>query len=349
MSTPLNERAQTLLKLLIEKHIEEGQAIGSKTLAEEGQLGLSSASIRNILADLENRGYLIAPHTSSGRIPTELGYRFFVNALLTIKPISPTVIQEYQKQFSAEQDIQGLLSKATTLLSNFSDMVSLITLPKQDHLRITHIEFLPLSGSKVLVILVFNDMEIQNRVIQMEREYTREELQFASNFLCHEFSGRDFHSVRHALYQTIQNEKHHMDTLMEKALALASKALSKEENSDYLLAGQGRLIEQADQHNLENLKQLFQAFTQKQEILHLLDRCINAQGVQIFIGSESKHRALGEYSLITASYQLDEQPIGVLGIIGPTRMPYDKIIPIVDSTAKMLTITLNQQKSSPKS
>lgn len=345
MTETLNERAQAILKLLIEKHIQDGQAVGSKTLVEESKLALSPASVRHILAELEAKGYLIAPHTSAGRIPTELGYRFFVDSLLTIKPLNPDTLARCQRQLSPEQDVQSLLSTASSLLSGLTHMVGLVTLPKQDELVITHLEFLPLSNQKILAIIVFNDDEIQNRVLQVEKEYSRDELNYVSNFLTEKFLGQDFETVRQSLYQAMQSDKHHMNTLMEKALLLANRALSNDdERHDYLMAGQSNLIQSATQANLEKLKHLFQAFTQKQEILNLLDHCLHAQGIQIFIGSESNSQALGDFSVITSPYSVQEKTIGVLGVIGPTRMHYDKIIPIVDSTAKMLTLALNQQK-----
>lgn len=342
MTEFLSERAQYLLKVLIEKHILDGQPVGSKTLANDTVLALSPATIRNVLADLEEKGYITAPHTSAGRIPTARGYRFFVDSLLTIRPITPDTVMQCQQQLSSEQNIQELINTTSALLSGLTHMVGLVTLPRQEHLLISHIEFLPLSMRRILVILVFNDKEIQNRIIQVEQEYTREELLQAANFLNETFLGQDFTTVRQNILNAMRSDKERMNQLMQRAINLADKALKEEAEDDYVVAGQTNLIDVNAETDLNSLRRLFDTFTQKQTMLDLFERCFKAQGVQIFIGAESKHHELQDYSVITSTYSVEDQPVGVLGIIGPTRMPYDRIIPIVDITAKILTSTLNQ-------
>ncbi len=343
MIDPLNEREQYLLKALIERHISDGQPVGSKTLAEDPTLSLSSATIRHVLADLEEKGYLAAPHTSAGRVPTARGYRLFVDSLVTIQPITSDTVLLFEQQLAKRHDLQHLINMASSLLSELTHMVGLVTLPRQERFILSHVEFLPLSDKRILAILVFNHKEIQNRIIETEREYQREELVQLANYINDTFSGDDFLTVRQNLCRAMRADKEKLTQLMQSAMDIAEKAMvNVTPEKDYVLAGQTNLMNVASQAGMENLCKLFDAFTQKQGILDLLDRCFHAQGVQIFIGSESNYHALGEYSVITSTYSANEQPVGVLGVIGPTRMPYDRIIPIVDITAKILTSALNQ-------
>lgn len=342
-STPINERAQHLLKVLVERYIRDGQPVGSQTLARETSLGLSSATIRNVLADLEEYGYLRSPHTSAGRIPTVRGYRFFVDSLLTVKPLDNAVVAQFKHQLKSEQNVSGLVSTASNLLSDVTRMTGLVMLPRREQVLLRHIEFLPLSDNRILVILVLNEHEVQNRIIATDRLYSASELQQASNYLNATYAGLDVLSVRKNLLTAMQEDRRGVDMLMQTTIEVANKAFDETPSSnDYVMAGQNRLLDWGDAAGIARLRQLFDAFTQKQDILHLLDQCLSVEGVQIFIGEESGYDMLDECSVITAPYSVDGQVAGVLGVIGPTRMPYERVISIVDVTAKLLSAALNQ-------
>jgi heat-inducible transcriptional repressor len=344
----LNERAQRLLKVLIERYIQDGQPVGSKTLAEDVSIGLSSATIRNIMADLEAGGYIHSPHTSAGRIPTSQGYRFFVDSLLTVRPLneSAMMLQQARQQLTSDMTVQNLVSSASSLLSGITQLVGLVSIPRRPHLHLRHVEFLPLSDNRVLVILVFNASEVQNRIIKTERTYTQKELQQASNYLNALYAGKDLSEVRRHLLQAMQADRQHMDSLMQAAIDMADKALDVSSTSnpveDYVMAGQNQLFDMADLAGMQRLRQLFEAFTEKRLILHLLDQCLKTDGVQIYIGGESGYDVLNDCSMVTAPYMVADQVVGAVGVIGPTRMAYDRVIPMVDITAKLLSAVLNQ-------
>lgn len=341
MTEVLNQRAQQILKVLIERYIEEGAPVGSKTLAEERALNLSPATIRHILFDLEEAGYLSSPHTSAGRIPTELGYRFFVNSLLTVKPIEEMTVQEVQNQLHSDLNLSNLLQSASNVLSGLTNMVGLVTLPRRNRTALRQVEFLPLSGNRVLVILVLNNREVQNRIIYTDRTYTQSELQEAANYVNAHYVGKDLLAARKELLTAIQHDKDKMANLIEVTIDIANKAFSSE-NDDYIVAGQVNLLNQTKQANLEQIRSIFEAFTKKQEILALLNHAMEAEGVQIFIGRESGHEAFDHCSIVATPYSVEGQVIGTLGVIGLTRMPYERVISAVDVTAKLLSAALNQ-------
>lgn len=339
----VTDRAQRLLMTVVERYIRDGQPVGSKTLAEECSMGLSSASIRNVLAELEDKGYLRSPHTSAGRIPTAQGYRFFVNSLLTTKQLAPPNLHELQQQLNPDLDVSELVRSASNVLSELTRLVGVVMLPRREHTILRHIEFLPLGENRILVILVLNEHEVQNRIIYTDKYYNLSELQQAANYLNSIYAGQDVAQVRRCLFDVMQEDRAHIDQLMQTAVEMADKALGRARtlNDDYVVAGQNHLFDLADGNNVVRLRQLFEAFTQKQDILHLLDQCLGAEGIQIFIGEESGYELFDECSLVTAPYSANDQVVGVLGVIGPTRMAYDLIIPIVDVTAKLLSVALN--------
>lgn len=344
MSEPtVNQRAQQILKVLVERYIQDGFPVGSRTLAEESALGLSSATIRNILADLENAGYLASPHTSAGRIPTAQGYRFFVDSLLTVKPMEEATLQELKHQLDPDLAMPSLLQSASSVLSGLTQMVGIVALPRRNRSELRQIEFLPLSGNRVLVILVLNNREVQNRVIQTDRIYSQSELQQAANYLNTHYVGKELLLARRELHAAMQTDQEHMARLLQAAMEMASTVFGEQERpKDYVMAGQDKLLAHANRDELERVYSLFVAFTQKQEILNLLDHSLEAEGIQIFIGRESGSEALDNCSIVTTSYAVDGQLIGSLGVIGSTRMPYDRVISAVDVTAKLLSAALNQ-------
>lgn len=343
MNEILDQRAQQILKILVERYIYEGVPIGSKTLSEEYALNLSPASIRNILADLEEEGYLKSPHTSAGRIPTEQGYRCFVNSLLTVKPLDQSAIQELKNQLSPDLNLPGLLQSASSVLSTLTGMTGVVSLPKRNRVEFQQVEFLPLSGNRILVILIFNNHEVQNRIIHTDKGYTRNELQEISNYLNFHYKGKDLLDIRTELLVDMKNDRDNMIRLFQAAIDLANKAFSFSEEGakDYVVAGQANLFNCANESDLDHMRSLFEAFTQKQKILNLLNYALEAEGIQIFIGKESGYEVFDRCSIVAASYSTEGQIIGTLGVIGPTRMPYDRVISAVDVTAKLLSAALN--------
>lgn len=340
----LNERAQHLLKALVERHISDGQPVGSRTLSRDCGLELSPATIRNVMADLEDFGFVRSPHTSAGRVPTVRGYRFFVDSLLQIKKLNSLEIQQLQRAVDVTQNTTELVQSVSMLLSGVTRLAGLVMLPRHNIQMLRHIEFLPLSRHRVLVILVLNEHEVHNRIIDVEREFSAADLQQASNLLNERFAGRDLLQIRNDLLNELQATRESMNALMETALAMAGKVFENDdETEDYVLQGQTNLMNFAELADMEKLRQLFEAFSEKREILHLLDRCIDARGVQIFIGEESGYQALDECSVVTAPYTVEGKVLGVLGVIGPTRMAYERVIPIVDVTARLLSSALNSR------
>lgn len=340
--TELNERAQLLLKNLVERYIRDGQPVGSRTLSRESSMELSPATIRNVMADLEELGFIHAPHTSAGRIPTIRGYRLFVDSLLTIKPMHSNEVESIRQGLSHSSSTDSLISQASDMLSRITSLAGLVTIPKRERTRLQHIEFLPLSSRRVLVILVVNGQEVQNRVIDIERDFTGAELQQAANFLNAEFAGLELQEIRQRLLASMQQSRDAMHRLMQDAMHMADRVLDIQQDDDYVLAGQTNLMSYAEMCDIDRLRQIFEAFNKKRDILHILDQSIHADGMQIFIGDESGYEVLDNCSLVTAPYKVDDEVIGVLGVIGPTRMAYDRIIPVVDVTAKVLSAVLRQ-------
>ena len=343
-STTLTERAQYILKVIIERYIRSGQPIGSRTLVEEGLVTLSPATVRNIMAELEDAGYLFSPHTSAGRMPTALGYRFFVDGLLMLKPLAAQEITDLQQQLEKDTDQQGLMELTSTLLSSITRLAGFVTLPRREVFTLRHVEFLSLKGNRILVVLVLNEKEVQNRIINTQRHYSESELVQAANYVNAHYSGKDLQQISEMLLTEMRADQSGIANLMQLILALTDQAFTKENNSpdDYVLAGESNLLNLAEETNLEQMRSLFQAFNHKRDLLHLLQQCLNADGVQIFIGEESGYDALGECSLITAPYKSGDKIVGVLGVIGPTRMSYERIIPSVEITAKLLSAALKE-------
>ena len=341
---PVNLRAQQILKLLVERYIQDGNPVGSRTIAEESTLGLSPATIRNILADLEEAGFLASPHTSAGRIPTPLGYRFFVDSLLTITPFETQAVQDLRSQLDPDMTIPHLLQSASSALSGLTHMTGVVSLPRRNRVELRQVEFLPLSSNRVLVILVLNNREVQNRVIYTNRVYTPSELQAAANYLNAHFVGKDLLAIRQELLNDLQHDKETMNHMLQTAMEMGNKAFVTEEpepQKDYIMAGQDNLL--GYNHDIERLYDLFKVFSEKQEILNLLSHSLEAEGIQIYIGKESGCDVFDNCSIVTTSYAVDGQLIGSLGVIGPTRMPYDRVISAVDVTAKLLSAALNQR------
>ena len=335
---PLSARSQHLLRVLVHRYIRDGQPVGSRALTRETGLDLSAASIRNVMADLEEAGYIRSPHTSAGRIPTDRGYRFFVDTLLSGHRDSGLDAETLRIRLDGEGSTDSLVDSASNILSGLTHLAGVVTLPRRDYGAIRHIEFLPLSRRRILAILVVNDAEVQNRVIETDRDYTAAELQQVSNYLSAEFAGKSVGDVRRGLLEAMQADQHDVNALMSSAITVARELFAGDESrdDDFVMAGETNLMTLAELSSVDKLKELFEAFDRKRDILHLLDRCLSADGVQIFIGQESGYQAFDGVSLVTSTYQSDDNVLGVLGVIGPTRMEYDRVIPIVDVTARLL-------------
>jgi heat-inducible transcriptional repressor len=345
---PLSERAQQLLKLLVESYIRDGQPVGSRTLSRDGGLKLSAATIRNVMSDLEDLGFVHSPHTSAGRVPTDKGYRFFVDTLLKYQPLADDKVAEIQLRLGQHaDDPKALVGAASKMLSSVTRLAGVVTLPRQSHAALSQIEFMPLSDNRVLAILIVNGREVQNRILQLERSYTNEELRRASNYLNAEFGGKELSDVRDHLVNQLQQTRETLNEVMLDAIHLAQHVVAPSQQHgarmEYVMAGETNLMGFAELSNVEKLRRLFDAFTQQRDILHLLDQSLRAEGVQIFIGQESGYTILDNCSIVTSPYTLDQEVVGVLGVIGPTRMAYERVIPIVDITARLLGSALNSR------
>ncbi|MGC3980100.1 MAG: heat-inducible transcriptional repressor HrcA [Steroidobacteraceae bacterium] len=343
----LNDRAQQLLRILVEQYIRDGQPVGSRSLSRESGMSLSSATIRNVMADLEEQGFVASPHTSAGRVPTDKGYRFFVDMLLKVRPLENEAVQIIHRGLTSYgDDPKTLVASASRMLSSITQLAGVVTLPRQGHIELSQIEFMPLSDQRVLAVLVTNGREVQNRIVQLDRAYNSDELRRAANYLNQEFAGRDLNNVREQLVAQLKQTREHLNQGMLDAIKLAQQVVAPTETApamQYVMAGETNLMGFAELSNVEKLRKLFEAFNQQRDILHLLDQSLRADGVQIFIGQESGHTILDDCSVVTAPYTIDKEVVGVLGVIGPTRMAYERVIPIVDLTAKLLGAALNNK------
>ena len=339
----LSERSLSLFKALVEHFILDGHPVGSRTLARDSKLDLSPATIRNVMSDLEDMGLIHSPHTSAGRVPTVRGYRLFVDSLLRVDKLEQTAVDRITREFGAGGNIKELMERTSSMLSEITKLAGIVMLPRVEHKALAQIEFISLTDNRILVILVMNDKEIQNRIIVTNRQFSQSELQQASNYLNSMYSGKELHTVRKDLLKELEKMKQDVNNLMQAAIEMAQKAFvqSESKQDDYVLAGQTNLMNLAELNDMEKLRKLFDSFSAKRDILHLLEQAIQAKGMQIFIGEESGYDVLDNCSIVTSPYEVDGQILGVLGVLGPTRMDYERIIPIVDITAKMLSTALN--------
>ncbi|MDP2239302.1 MAG: heat-inducible transcriptional repressor HrcA [Burkholderiales bacterium] len=341
IATTLNERAQILLKTLVERYIAEGQPVGSRALSKYSGLDLSPASIRNIMADLEEMGFITSPHTSAGRVPTARGYRFFVDTLLKIKPLDTIQINQLEGHLHSE-NTQKLVTSASQMLSDLTSFAGVVMTPRRSS-GFRHIEFLKLSETRILLILVTPEGDVQNRIIFTEKAYSPAELTETANILNQNYTGLTFDEVRKRIHDELKQLREGMTRLMTAALDAGSQAES-ESSEDFVISGEGNLLDVHElSSNMTNLKKLFELFERKTGLLQILDISNRAHGVQIFIGGESGLIPFDECSVVTAPYQVDGQIVGTVGVIGPTRMAYERVIPIVDITAKLLSSAMAQR------
>ncbi len=343
----LNDRAKHLLKVLVEGYIEDGQPVASTTLARRSGLQLSPATIRNVMSSLEKKGYIHAPHTSAGRVPTSRGYRLFVDTMVNINPLDAPLLQAVEEKLNRQQSVNSLIQSASGVLSGITQFAGIISIPRAQVIAIRHIEFLQLSATQVLVVLVMANNDVQNRIIQVERDFSSAELQQSSNYLNEVLVGKGLSQARDVLLKDMKQVRKDMNQMMISAIELGEKALDLGDDTiaeSCVIAGKTNLMEYDDLGDIQKLRQLFAAFNQKRDVLSLLDKCLQADGVQIFIGKESGYTIFDDCSVVTAPYRLDDDQIGVLGVVGPKRMQYDRVIPVVDVTAKLLTAALRTQE-----
>jgi heat-inducible transcriptional repressor len=340
----LNNRQELLLKALVESFISDGQPVGSSKLSKTSDLGVSSATIRNVFVDLEDLGYIYSPHKSAGRVPTELAYRMFVDKMIKVQPVNNDLIKKLKPNLSQNIERKNIVKNTNDILSNITGLTGLISLPTQKNMQLKQIDFLNLSDNKILAILINKSNDVENKIINLEKNYSASELQEAANYLNKIISGQSVHRIRKILLNELDDMRKDMNSIMSSAITFGKKLFLDSDDTnkddDLLVSGQTRLMNCKELSDIEKLKTLFEAFNEKNNILHLLDKSIASDGVKIFIGAESGYNVLDDCSVVSAPYKFDNDVVGVLGVIGPKRMAYDRVIPIVDITAKLLTDAL---------
>lgn len=340
----LNTRQELLLKALVESFISDGQPVGSSKLSKTSDLGVSSATIRNVFVDLEDLGYIYSPHKSAGRVPTELAYRMFVDKMIKVQPVNNDLIKKLKPNLSQNIERKNIVKNTNDILSNITGLTGLISLPTQKNMQLKQIDFLNLSDNKILAILINKSNDVENKIINLEKNYSASELQEAANYLNKIISGQSVHRIRKILLNELDDMRKDMNSIMSSAITFGKKLFLDSDDTnkddDLLVSGQTRLMNCKELSDIEKLKTLFEAFNEKNNILHLLDKSIASEGVKIFIGAESGYNVLDDCSVVSAPYKFDNDVVGVLGVIGPKRMAYDRVIPIVDITAKLLTDAL---------
>ena len=333
----LDDRSKLLLKSLVERYIADGQPVGSRTLSKASGLELSPATIRNVMSDLEELGLIVSPHTSSGRVPTARGYRLFVDTMLTVQP------QQFAAHSLAPDQPQKVISNAAHLLSSLSQFVGVVIAPRRTS-AFRHMEFLRLSEKRVLVIIVSPEGDVQNRVIYTGVDYSPSQLVEAANFLNSHYVGLDIDQVRERLKSEVEILRSEIAGLMDAAVTVNSEAMT-ETQDEVVISGERNLLKVTDfSSDMGNLRRAFELFEQKAQIMRLLDIAGQAEGVRIFIGGESQVVPFEDLSIVSAPYEVDGKLVGTLGVIGPTRMPYDRMIQIVDITSKLVSNALSHHK-----
>ncbi|MFK7887612.1 MAG: heat-inducible transcriptional repressor HrcA [Gammaproteobacteria bacterium] len=343
----LDERARMLLKTLVENYIVDGQPVASRKLSKASGSKFSPATVRNVMADLEELGFIQAPHTSAGRVPTVKGYRCFVDTMVAVKPLSEEQISKLEHELGLEghQSSKDLAKTASTILSSLTHLAGVVTLPRRTRSRLRQIEFLRLGECRMLAILVFEDQEVQNRIINTQRDLGESELREAANYLTAQLAGSDVEAVREGLINALNQTRDHMNRMMLDAVTLAQQVFStgSQDAGQFVVAGETNLMDVQELSDVQRLRGLFDAFNEQRDILQLLDQSLTADGVEIFIGEESGHQLFDDVSVVTSPYRVNDEIVGVLGVIGPTRMAYERVIPIVDVTARLIAAALNSK------
>ena len=338
----LSDRAQNLLKILVERYIVDGQPVGSRALSRFSSLELSPATIRNVMADLEEMGFVSSPHTSAGRVPTPKGYRFFVDTLLTVRPLEEMERQQLVEQL-APDDPHRVVVAASQVLSDLTHFAGIVVAPRRMGASLRHVEFFGLSEKRVLLVIVASDGEVQNRVLITDRSYTPSQLTEAANYINQHYAGIEFDQLRTRVRGELMDLHRDISGLMQAAIQTGSEAMRQPASEGVVISG-GRNLLEVDElsGDMGKLRRLFDLFERKTQLLDILETSERAEGVKIFIGGESQLVALDECSIVTAPYEVDGQVVGTVGVIGPTRMAYERVIPIVDVTAKLVSSALSQ-------
>jgi len=340
----LNTRQELLLKALVESFISDGQPVGSTKLSKTSDIGISSATIRNVFVDLEDLGYIYSPHKSAGRVPTELAYRMFVDKMIKVQPVNNQLLNKLKLNLTKGVERKNIVKNTNEILSNVTELTGIISLPTHKNTELKQIDFLRLSDNKILAILINKNNDVENKIISLDKEYSSSELQEAANYLNIIISGQSIRHIRKILLNELDDMRKDMNSIMSSAITFGKKLFLESEdtqkNDDLIVSGQTKLMNCKELSDIDKLKTLFEAFNEKNNILHLLDKSISSNGVKIFIGAESGYNVLDDCSIVSAPYKFDDDVIGVLGVIGPKRMAYDRVIPIVDITAKLLTEAL---------
>ena len=337
----LSERAQSLLKALVERYIADGQPVGSRSLSRLSNLELSPATIRNVMADLEEMGFVSSPHTSAGRIPTPKGYRLFVDTLLTVRPMEEMERQQLEVQL-APDDPHRMVNAASQILSDLTHFAGVVVAPRRRGAVLRHIEFFGLAERRVLLIIVASDGEVQNRVLITDRTYSPSQLVEAANYINQNYAGVEFDQLRTKVRGELLDLHHDISGLMQAAIDTGSEAMRQPADGMVISGGRNLLDVDELSSDTHRLRRLFDMFEKKTQLLELLEQSERADGVKIFIGGESTLVPLDECSIVTAPYEVDGQVVGTVGVIGPTRMAYERVIPIVDVTAKLLSSALSK-------
>lgn len=336
-----SDRAKQILSAIINNYIEEGTPIGSKKLSTYNRFNLSPATIRNVMSDLEDLGFIASPHTSAGRIPTSKGYRFFIDRLLELQPVDSNEIASIKDTVSqTKSSNKDLATNVSTILSAITQLAGIVTVPKTQKSTLKEIDFIPLSEQRVLAIVVINDSEVENKILQMKRNYSRDELQISANYLNHNYVGRSFEYIKNDLLTKLKETSALANSLMNNIINIADELLTNQNKDEYVVTGKNQLLDFEELSDINRLKDLFDALNEQQQLLQLLDKSMSTSNIQIFIGQESGYRIFDNCTLITAPYTNDMGSVGVLGVIGPTRIAYQRVIPIVDVTAKLLSQSL---------
>ncbi|HEX5488036.1 MAG TPA: heat-inducible transcriptional repressor HrcA [Rhodanobacteraceae bacterium] len=340
---PLDPRARQLLRTLIAQYLEEGQPIGSRTLSRSAGLDVSPATVRNIMSDLEELGLVASPHTSAGRVPTARGLRVFVDSLLELKPLPRGAVMQIQRELPRDSvSPRELLGSASTLLSAMTRFVGLVTVPGAVDAAVKQIEFVSIDTRRVLAILVFADGQVQNRVLNLTRRFDGDALAQAANYLNAHYAGLQLDEIRIRVLADLRAASSELNRLLASAVEVAAETFAPEPESDMLVSGQTNLMSGEEASQIDRLRELFEAFQRKRELLALLEGCARSPGVRLFIGEESGFEPLAGYSLVSAPYGAEGHVLGAIGVIGPTRMAYHSVIPVVQATAHLLTDALNR-------
>lgn len=343
----LGERDQLLLKKLVELYLEAGKPVGSRTLSKLPEIQLSPATIRNVMADLEAMGLIESPHTSAGRVPTARGLRLYVDHFLTCQPISREYVATLTRELEQAGEPEAAIEKANALLSELTGLVSVVRLPDRARERVSHVALMPLTERRVLMVLVFNDQEAENRFIELDTPVDAGQLAQMADFFNQELVGLTLQQARDALVSRMRALSHQLNHGMAKVLQGAQGALEAHGHAEVRIAGEAKLLQYEEMADVSRLRALFDAFEQQRHLLHLLDRSLQAEGLQVFIGRETGVELYEPCAVVTHPYEMGEALVGVLGVIGPRRMPYEKVIPLVDITAKVLDAVLKKGELAP--